>query len=53
MVFSVSELIAYLSAAVILLPGDLKVLRIAGGSLEILRNYVARVILRSDTLRGL
>ncbi|MEV5848593.1 acyl-CoA dehydrogenase family protein [Streptomyces sp. NPDC051985] len=32
---------------------DVKVLRVAGGSLEILRNYVARTILRSETLRGL
>ena len=32
---------------------DVKVLRIAGGSLEVLRNYVARRILRSPTLEGL
>jgi alkylation response protein AidB-like acyl-CoA dehydrogenase len=32
---------------------DVKVLRIAGGSLEVLRNYVARRILRSSTLEGL
>lgn len=27
---------------------DMKVLRIAGGSLEVLRNYIARRVLRSD-----
>lgn len=32
---------------------DMKVLRIAGGSLEVLRNYVARRVLRSDDLEGL
>jgi len=32
---------------------DIKTLRIGGGSLEILRNYVAQQILRSDSLRGL
>lgn len=32
---------------------DVKVLRVAGGSLEILRNYVARRVLRSDTYEGL
>lgn len=32
---------------------DVKVLRIAGGSLEVLRNYVARRVLRSDSLEGL
>jgi alkylation response protein AidB-like acyl-CoA dehydrogenase len=32
---------------------DVKVLRIAGGSVEVLRNYVARRILRSATLEGL
>jgi alkylation response protein AidB-like acyl-CoA dehydrogenase len=32
---------------------DVKVLRIAGGSLEVLRNYIARRVLRSDTLEGL
>jgi alkylation response protein AidB-like acyl-CoA dehydrogenase len=32
---------------------DVKVLRIAGGSVEVLRNYVARRILRSDRLEGL
>lgn len=32
---------------------DMKVLRIAGGSLEVLRNYVARRVLRSPGLAGL
>ncbi len=32
---------------------DMKVLRVAGGSLEVLRNYVARRILRSDNYEGL
>ncbi|MGV3758468.1 MAG: acyl-CoA dehydrogenase family protein [Actinomycetota bacterium] len=32
---------------------DVKVLRIAGGSLEVLRNYVARRVLRSASLEGL
>jgi alkylation response protein AidB-like acyl-CoA dehydrogenase len=32
---------------------DTKVLRIAGGSLEVLRNHVAGQILRSESLRGL
>jgi len=32
---------------------DMKVLRIAGGSLEVLRNYVARRVMRSDDLAGL
>ena len=32
---------------------DVKVLRIAGGSVEVLRNYVARRILRSQDLEGL
>ena len=32
---------------------DVKVLRIAGGSLEVLRNYVAKRIMRSDTYEGL
>lgn len=32
---------------------DIKTLRIGGGSLEVLRNYVAHQILRSETLRGL
>jgi alkylation response protein AidB-like acyl-CoA dehydrogenase len=32
---------------------DVKVLRIAGGSLEVLRNYIARRVLRSDALEGL
>jgi alkylation response protein AidB-like acyl-CoA dehydrogenase len=32
---------------------DMKVLRVAGGSLEVLRNYVARRVLRSDTYEGL
>jgi alkylation response protein AidB-like acyl-CoA dehydrogenase len=32
---------------------DVKVLRIAGGSVEVLRNYVARRVLRSDSLEGL
>ncbi len=32
---------------------DVKVLRIAGGSLEVLRNYVARRVLRSADLEGL
>jgi alkylation response protein AidB-like acyl-CoA dehydrogenase len=32
---------------------DMKVLRVAGGSLEILRNYVARQVLRDANYRGL
>lgn len=32
---------------------DMKVLRIAGGSLEVLRNYVARRVLRSPNYEGL
>ncbi len=32
---------------------DVKVLRVAGGSLEVLRNYIARRILRSDDYAGL
>jgi alkylation response protein AidB-like acyl-CoA dehydrogenase len=32
---------------------DIKTLRIGGGSPEVLRNYVAQQILRSDTLKGL
>jgi alkylation response protein AidB-like acyl-CoA dehydrogenase len=32
---------------------DVKVLRIAGGSIEVLRNYIARRVLRSDDLGGL
>jgi alkylation response protein AidB-like acyl-CoA dehydrogenase len=32
---------------------EMKVLRVAGGSLEILRNYIARRVLRSDTFEGL
>jgi len=32
---------------------DIKTLRIGGGSLEVLRNYVAQQILRSDALKGL
>jgi alkylation response protein AidB-like acyl-CoA dehydrogenase len=32
---------------------DMKVLRVAGGSLEILRNYVARRVLRSELYEGL
>ncbi len=32
---------------------DVKVLRVAGGSLEVLRNFVARQILRSESLKGL
>jgi alkylation response protein AidB-like acyl-CoA dehydrogenase len=36
-----------------LLLHDMKVLRVAGGSLEVLRNYVARRVLRSDTYEGL
>ena len=32
---------------------DMKVLRVAGGSLEVLRNYIARRVLRSDTYEGL
>jgi alkylation response protein AidB-like acyl-CoA dehydrogenase len=32
---------------------DVKVLRIAGGSVEVLRNYVARRVLRADNLEGL
>ena len=32
---------------------DVKVLRIAGGSVEVLRNYVARRVLRSETFEGL
>lgn len=35
------------------LHSDVKVLRIAGGSVEILRNYLARRILRDDTYEGL
>jgi alkylation response protein AidB-like acyl-CoA dehydrogenase len=36
-----------------LLLHDMKVMRIAGGSLEVLRNYVARRVLRSATYEGL
>lgn len=32
---------------------DIKILRVGGGSLEILRNYVAQQILKSETLMGL
>ncbi len=32
---------------------DMKVLRVAGGSLEILRNYIARRVLKSDDYEGL
>ena len=32
---------------------DIKVLRVAGGSLEVLRNYVARQVLKSPTYRGM
>ncbi len=32
---------------------DMKVLRVAGGSLEVLRNYVARRVLRSERYEGL
>lgn len=32
---------------------DVKVLRVAGGSLEVLRNYVARRVLKSDSYEGL
>lgn len=32
---------------------DLKVYRVAGGSLEVLRNYVAKRVLRGDTYEGL
>ena len=32
---------------------DMKVLRVAGGSLEVLRNYVARRVLRSENYEGL
>jgi alkylation response protein AidB-like acyl-CoA dehydrogenase len=32
---------------------DMKVLRVAGGSLEVLRNFVARQVLKSDGLAGL
>jgi alkylation response protein AidB-like acyl-CoA dehydrogenase len=32
---------------------DMKVLRVAGGSLEILRNYIARRVLRSEHYEGL
>ena len=32
---------------------DVKVYRIAGGSVEVLRNYVARRVLRSDDYEGL
>jgi len=32
---------------------DMKVLRVAGGSLEVLRNYVARRVLRSEDCEGL
>jgi alkylation response protein AidB-like acyl-CoA dehydrogenase len=31
---------------------DVKVLRIAGGSLEVLRNYIAKRVLRSPSLEG-
>jgi hypothetical protein len=31
----------------------MKVLRVAGGSLEVLRNYIARRVLRGDTFEGL
>ncbi len=33
--------------------GDMKVLRVAGGSLEVLRNYIARRVLKSDDFEGL
>jgi alkylation response protein AidB-like acyl-CoA dehydrogenase len=32
---------------------DVKVLRVAGGSLEVLRNFVAKAVLKSDTYLGL
>ena len=32
---------------------DIKTLRIAGGSIEILRNYVAQQILKDERLKGL
>ncbi|MBP7340435.1 acyl-CoA dehydrogenase family protein [Niveispirillum sp.] len=32
---------------------DIKTLRVGGGSLEVLRNYVSQQILRSDVLKGL
>jgi alkylation response protein AidB-like acyl-CoA dehydrogenase len=32
---------------------DVKVLRVAGGSIEVLRNYIARRVLRSESLEGL
>ena len=32
---------------------DMKVMRVAGGSLEILRNYIARRVLKSDDYEGL
>jgi alkylation response protein AidB-like acyl-CoA dehydrogenase len=36
-----------------LLLHDMKVLRVAGGSLEVLRNYVARRVLRAENYEGL
>jgi alkylation response protein AidB-like acyl-CoA dehydrogenase len=32
---------------------DIKVLRVAGGSLEVLRNYVAKELLKSETYLGM
>ncbi|GAA4539818.1 hypothetical protein GCM10023175_11740 [Pseudonocardia xishanensis] len=32
---------------------DVKVYRIGGGSVEVMRNYIARRVLRSETLEGL
>jgi alkylation response protein AidB-like acyl-CoA dehydrogenase len=32
---------------------DIRVLRVAGGSSEVLRNYIARRILKSETFEGL
>ncbi|HEY8546601.1 MAG TPA: acyl-CoA dehydrogenase family protein [Acidimicrobiales bacterium] len=43
----------YYDQAFTRLVNDTKVLRVAGGSLEVLRNFVARTILTSDTYAGL
>ena len=43
----------YTNTAFMRLVNDTKVLRIAGGSLEILANYIARRVLKSETLEGL
>jgi alkylation response protein AidB-like acyl-CoA dehydrogenase len=32
---------------------DVKTLRVAGGSLEIMRNFIARQVLKDENLRGL